>query len=123
MWCWLSPIRSRAIASVSSGLNRFKPLNCNSTNCPSTSTCGNRPGEKIRSLICGRLFVIAVMSLAVRETGATAGGAPIFCPFGGTASVFAAGRVPFVGLRSGGDAMVMAILGHGVRKRKAHEPK
>src|SRR5580692_6778965 len=72
---------SLAMELLSSELRHSRPLYFSSTSWPLTSTCGARPGEKIKSLTCGLDFSMAVTSCAVWivrctggvETGAGAG--------------------------------------------------
>src|ERR1700751_5598235 len=60
--CLLLPIRSAAMRRVSSADKTVSPSTCTGTNCPKTSTCGGRPGEKIRSLTFSEARNIAASS-------------------------------------------------------------
>src|SRR5258708_38712244 len=44
------------------GDRHSRPLNFSSTSWPLTSTCGARPGEKMRALTCSRAFSMAPIS-------------------------------------------------------------
>src|SRR6266700_7619984 len=62
MGCSFLTINSYAIERVSSGFKHSRPLNFSSTSCPLTSTCGARPGEKIKSLMWPPLLSMAAIS-------------------------------------------------------------
>src|ERR1700733_7221554 len=59
------PIRSAAMRAVSSALSTPTPLIFNCMSWPWSSTCGARPGEKIRSLVFGAACSMDAMILAV----------------------------------------------------------
>src|SRR5580700_5081182 len=77
MACLLRPIRSFAIRAVSSGFSTPTPAIFNWTSSPFTSTCGARPGEKIKSLIFGAArSIVAIMVLVATGGAAAAAGPP-----------------------------------------------
>ena len=59
------PMRSSAICCVCAVVNTSRPRNGKGTSSPLDSTCGGRPGEKIRSLTLSRCWSMAAMSWAV----------------------------------------------------------
>ena len=61
----LPPIRSLAMAAVSSGRSIGKPGIGTVSSSPKRSTCGGRPGENTRSLMPGPPPVMVVMSAGV----------------------------------------------------------
>ena len=67
------PIRSAAIRAVSSAVSTPTPLIFNCTSLPLTSTCGARPGEKIRSLVFGAACSIDAMMFGVGGIAAASG--------------------------------------------------
>ena len=79
--CLLRPIRSAAIRAVSSGFNIPTPGIFNWTSWPFTSTCGARPGEKIKSLIFGAARNMVAMITGV-ATGAGAAAAVVWTATG-----------------------------------------
>src|SRR5437588_5344221 len=54
----LSPIRCSAMAAVISGVSISQPGAGTGSSAPRSSTCGGRPGEKIRSEILSDLRII-----------------------------------------------------------------
>src|SRR3990172_4770214 len=71
------PIRSMAIWAVASGVRMGIPGIFTGVNWPLSSTCGGRPGEKIRSLTCLETPSIATRIESVVGTAWGGGGATV----------------------------------------------
>src|SRR3990172_8213774 len=52
-----------------------RPSTLTGTSCPLNSTCGGRPGEKIKSLTCLEVLSMAIRIASVIDAGCAAAGA------------------------------------------------
>src|SRR3989338_3719688 len=74
--CLLGPIRSVAMRTVSSGRSIASPSIFTGVSRLLSSTCGGRPGEKIKSLTCGETRSMVASTIGVGTGAAAAGAAP-----------------------------------------------
>src|ERR1700728_1220329 len=102
--------------AVSSGISRPTPGIFSCTSWPLTSTCGARPGEKIRSLILSADFTMAAISCGVGTVAVTAGvpaaanAAGIWLPAGAGPGAGAAGTGATGGWGLTGSMAILLVL-------------